>query len=397
MAETSRDALFSWIDELLQGGDIEAAFGQLVERFKCERHYQYVFEARLLQKRLELQLPLVSPPALSELPADIRARYQEGYVRAAREVGDLFLADGNIPRAWPYFRALGDLKPVVDALDTFDIAPDTPESQELLNATIQVAFQEDVHPRRAVELVLKHYGMCRAITTFGAYPRQEGREESLLLLLRSLHTEIVENLKRDIEAVEGSRPASDSISALTQGREWLFENNTQHTDSSHIVGLLRVAAEIDDRDVLRFASDIADYGTHLGEMFQYLDDPPFERVYEDYGIYLRGLTGEDVERAVKHFDAKAAACDPRRAGPRPAEVLVKLLCRLERYDDAIRASRRYLADGAPEDPSCPSLAQLCEMAGDFEQLKQIAKDRSDPLSYAAAVLKMRPASGDVTR
>ncbi len=397
MADTSRDALFSWIDELLQGGNIDAAFAQLVERFRCEKQYQHVFEARLMQKRLELQLPLVSPPALSELPADIQARYQEGYVRAAREVGALFLADGNIPRAWPYFRALGDLKPVVDALDAFDVTPDTPELQELLNATIHVAFQEDVHPRRALELVLKHYGMCRAISMFGAYPRQEGREESLQLLLRSLHWEIVENLKRAIEAVEGRSPGSDSISTLIQGRAWLFENNTQHTDSSHLIGILKVAADIGDRDTLRLAIDMADYGTHLGEMFQYVDDPPFERVYEDRGIYLRALIGEDVEGAVTHFDAKAAACDPRRHGPGPAEVLVKLLFRLGRYDAAIAASRRYLSEDAPEDPSCPSLVQLCEMAGDFAQLKQIAKDRSDPLSYAAAVLNMRPAPDDVTR
>ena len=60
-------------------------------------------------------------------------------------------------------------------------------------------------------------------------------------------------------------------------------------------------------------------------MFRSSDDPPFERVYEDRGVYLRALLGEDVDRAVKHFDEKAAASDPDRDGSRPAEVLVELL------------------------------------------------------------------------
>ena len=44
-------------------------------------------------------------------------------------------------------------------------------------------------------------------------------------------------------------------------------------------------------------------------------------------------------------------------------------------------------DAAPEDLSCPSLPQLCQMAGDFEQLKQVARQQSDPLSYMAALFK----------
>ena len=104
-------------------------------------------------------------------------------------------------------------------------------------------------------------------------------------------------------------------------------------------------------------------------------------------IYLKALVGEDVDRAVRHFDEKAAASDGDRDGYRPAEVLVELLTRLERYDDAIKAFRRYLMDAAPEELSCLSLLQLCQMAGDFEQLKQVAKQQSDPLSYMAALVQ----------
>ena len=66
---------------------------------------------------------------------------------------------------------------------------------------------------------------------------------------------------------------------------------------------------------------------------------------------------------------------------------MQLLVRLARYDDAINAFRRYLIDVPPEELSCPSLLQLCQMAGDFEQLKQVAKEQRDPLSYMAALIQ----------
>ncbi len=278
--------------------------------------------------------------------------------------------------------------PIIRALDAFDVPdPDTAEAQEALGSTIQIAFQDGLHPRKGFELILKHYGLCRAITMFSAYPQEEGRSDSLRLLVQSLHGQLVENLSRAISDVEGKEPESRSIAALIEGRSWLFENNAQHTDSSHIAPVLELSAQLDDKETLRLAVEIAGYASRLGAMLQYSDDPPFERAYDDRRIYLQALLGEDVERAVRHFDGKAAASDPDRDGYRPAEVLVELLIRLERYDDAISAFRRYLMDATPEELSCPSLLQLCQMAGDFGQLKQVAKQQSDPLSYLAALIQ----------
>ena len=66
---------------------------------------------------------------------------------------------------------------------------------------------------------------------------------------------------------------------------------------------------------------------------------------------------------------------------------MELLIRVGRSDDAINAFRRYLMGAAPEDLSCPSLLQLCQMARDFEQLREVAKQQSDPLSYLAALVQ----------
>ena len=384
----SDEAIFHWLDEVLQDGDAGAAFEQLAGRFRRGKHYRALFDVRLMQKRHELGLPLVSAPAISDLPNELQQPYQDASVQAAREVGELMLAHRNIPQAWPYFRAIGETQPIVDALDAFDMpAAGTPGADAALASTIQIAFQEGLHPRKGFELILTHYGLCRAITMFSAYPRNDGRQESLRLLVRSLHGQLVENLRREISQVEGTHPETDSIPALIDGRDWLFENNAQHTDSSHIGPVLQFSAELDDSDTLRLAVEIADYASRLGPLFQYSGDPPFDRVYQDRGVYLKALLGEDVERAVKHFEAKAADADPEQVGSRPAEVLVELLMRLDRYNEAATAYRRYLMDVAPDTLSCPSLLQLCQMAGDFEQLKRVAKEQGDPLSYMAALIQ----------
>ena len=91
------------------------------QRFRRDKQYRGLFDARLMQKRLELGLPLVSTAGIGDVPKELQQAYQDASVHAAREVGELILADRNIPQAWPYFRAIGDTGPIIQALDTFDV------------------------------------------------------------------------------------------------------------------------------------------------------------------------------------------------------------------------------------------------------------------------------------
>jgi hypothetical protein len=371
-------SVFRELERSFQTGGAEAAFACLVQKFLEEKSYAQLFQARLLKKRFELGLSLVPSSTFENLPSGSRQAYEAAFIEAAREAGDLFLAEGDIPKAWPYFRAIGDSASIKAAIDRV-------EQHENLPAIIDIAFQEQVHPRKGFELILRHYGLCRAISSVFQYPDPETRKDCIALLIRNLHSELIENLKRALARAEGKAPESSDISRLIADRSWLFADNTYYIDTSHVVSVVQYSLELSDRETLELALQLAEYGTCLGPMFQRCGNPPFER-FEDYAVYLRGLLGKEPDTAVAHFRRKLAELDPMETGTAPAQVLVGLLGRLERYSEAIAISLEHLKNTDANQLACPSALQLCYMAGDFQQLRNISAEQGDLISFTAALV-----------
>jgi len=69
---------------------------------------------------------------------------------------------------------------------------------------------------------------------------------------------------------------------------------------------------------------------------------PFEDIYRDHAIYLHALLGEDLEAAIGHFKAKIVAQDDPMSAIRCSQVLVGLLVRRERYQEAMQISLEHL-------------------------------------------------------
>jgi len=368
------DDPFDALEAALRRGP-DAGFELLIERFRQEKKYPLLFETRVMQSRHALGLPLVQNGSLADLPEDKRAAQESAYIDAAREVGALFLADGDIPRAWHYFRAIGESVPVAAAIE--QLAP--AENQE---AVIEIALHERVHPRKGFELILADYGLCRAITFLDQYPDPTTRDDCIRLLVRTLHQELVESLRRVIAKTESSAPETHRVSELISGRGWLFGEYDYYVDTSHLVSILRFSLALEDRETLALAAELAEYGKCLSPMFQYRSDPPFDGGYGDFAIYLRALMGDCVEEAVAHFRNKA-----RDADPQPAEAVVTLLARLGRYGEAIDVIVEHLGGVDASRLQCPSLFQLCQMAGDYGRLRELARERGDLLHFAAGTMQ----------
>ena len=374
---------FQEIETLLAEREPAAAFDFLLERFRAEENFPLIFETRLMKKRHELGLPLIPTETLNGLDAETQRAYDDGSMEAAREVGGLFLAKGDLGRAWPYYRAVGEITPIRDAIE----AVPSSDGEGNLDDVIQVAFNEGVHPTKGFELILANHGTCRAITCFGQYPAVEGREESARLLITTLHSEIVANIKRVIKEKDGAAPETDSLPEIMEGREWLFEGNCYYVDTSHVGSCIQFGPDLHDEATLRLLIDLTEYGKRLSEMFQYAGEPPFETLYEDYGVYLRCLVGDDVDEGVRYFREKVASYHPDEIGSAPGQVVVKLLVRLGRFAEAIEAFDQFLTDADPTYLSCPNRIQLCQMGGQFDELRKSAEAKGDLLTFAAARLQ----------
>jgi len=380
LSPVQSDDPYQLIEQTVASDGAASALDLLARKFITEKQYPRLFETRLMQKRLELGLPLIQLGAIDTMPEPARTQYENGVRAAAREAGTAFLADGDIQRAWPYFRAVGDRETIATAIEN-----STPGDQ--IEALIDIALGERVHPRKGLELVIAQHGICRAITYFEQFPDLEQREACLILLVRTLHAELVANLKLAIKQREGGAPATTSIPGLIADREWLFGEYDAYVDTSHVINVVRFAPDLLDEGAIRLALELCDYGAHLSAQFKMRGEPPFEDIYRDHAIYLRALLGEDVDAAVAHFQAKIAAYDDPLSAIRSAQVLVGLLVRRERFKDAMQISLEYLRGADPNQLACPTLFQICQLAGDAKWLKELARAQGDLLIFAAGAIQ----------
>lgn len=362
--------LFPELDELLAARGGAAGLEFLIDQFKTSGEYGLLFEASLMKRRFELGLPLIQTDSISS------DEYQNFVVEAARETGRLFLEAGKIERAWPYFRAISEPQPVADAIEKA-------EPREGIDPVIGIAFQEGVHPRKGLELILAQHGMCRAITAFGMQAVSKDRDQCIALLASSLYREVVDRMGRVIEAREGAAPATQKLLELVDGRDWLFGEWDYYVDTSHLTSVIPYGTEMKDRAVLETFHELCEYGKRLSPNFHTAGIPPFEKQYEAYDHYFLALLGTGAEEHLNYFRRQIAECDPEVVGDAPGRALVKLLVAIGRPGEALDVLLNSVFEDAPYGVPVPTALQLCHQTQNFAKMTELAKDRGDLLSYTA--------------
>jgi hypothetical protein len=81
------------------------------------------------------------------------------------------------------------------------------------------------------------------------------------------------------------------------------------------------------------------------------------------------------------------ATDLEQVGSGPAQLVVNLLVRLERQQEALDVYLKYLRKTDPTQLNCPNAVQLCQMASAYDRLKEVSLQDNDLLSFAAASLQ----------
>src|SRR5262249_54405799 len=155
-----------------------------------------------------------------------------------RHVGHLFLADGNVPQAWVYFRMINEPEPIREALEKHQ-----PKEGEDLDPLVQIAFYENVHPKRGFDWALERYGLCSSITTLSNHelPQMDVRRYCIGKLVRTLYRELRDRLAAEIERHEGTAPKAESVRELMAGRDWLFADEFAHVDTSHLGAVVQMS------------------------------------------------------------------------------------------------------------------------------------------------------------
>jgi hypothetical protein len=365
------------------------AIDRLCVRLREDKDYRSLFYALLMKRRQELGVsPIPTGPA-ADLPASVHAPYEEAIREAGRHIGQLYLTEGNIGEAWFYFRMLGEPDPVTRAL-----ANHVPKEDADLQPLVHLAFYEGLSPKKGFDWILDRYGICNAITTLGSQELPhppEVKRYCIGRLVRALYNELRERLLADIERQEGQIPAHDankpSVRDLITSRKTLFADGFAHIDTSHLSSVVQMSIQLEPGEELNLARELCAYGELIPKQFQYNTDPPFEDLYRDYGVYLSILAGDHVEEGLAHFRAKADSADPETVGTYPAQVLVNLLLRLGRSDEALAVARRHLTTADTRYLSCPGVLDLCQRAGDFRTFAEVAREQGDAVHYLAGLIQ----------
>src|SRR5437879_7376751 len=201
-------SLFDELERTLRSKGPQAATVQLCTSLRVQKDYGNLFYAMLLKRRHELGVSPVPTEAAQELPESAHAPYEDAIREAGGLVGQLYLDQGDIPRAWMYYRMLGETAPVAGALENYRFKEEE-DPQQL----IEIAFHQGVHPRKGFDWILDRYGICSAITQVSGqeFPQLEFRQYCVRGLVRALYEQLRGRLAEDITGREGKAPSEQAI------------------------------------------------------------------------------------------------------------------------------------------------------------------------------------------
>jgi hypothetical protein len=153
--------------------------------------------------------------------------------------------------------------------------------------------------------------------------------------------------------------------------------------------VVRIARLLDDKQLVRLARELTEYGRRLDTQYQFAGDEPFAEVYPSHALFFGAQLGVTVDEAVEFFRDKAQSLNIETEGSMPAEIYIALLARIGRWQEAMEASARLLPAGTRTAGFAPSLLELSKLAGDYAVLRDSSRGRGELLPYAVALISER--------
>jgi tetratricopeptide (TPR) repeat protein len=376
--------IYEQLDSLVESGEPNAALDALIAHLRQNHLYHELFEALKMRLRTQLGLPAAQAEQEPQLDEAQELELERGLIDACRQVGELFLKQGKIREGWMYMRPVGDREVAAKALAAVEANDDN------VDALLEVLLHEGVDIARGYRISLERMGTCSSITMFeqalAARPRSD-QQIAAKILLEHVHRELFENLKRDISQRQKAEPSGETCEQLLEEHPDLLGDGSYHMDTSHLASTVRFARVLDDPESLRRGLDITAYGRRLHPQYQYPGEEPFLDLYPASGAFFRALLGQQVDAGIRYFTQKADSLDQEQFGLVAVEVLIDLLSRCGRHQEALAAFAKRIPADARTMGIAPTLLQLSRRLGKYEEMQSICKQREDLLGYTAALLQ----------
>ena len=409
------DDIFAQLATTADAAGAAVMFDTLAASLKARGRWHALFDLRLLEARISLDLP-----ATGELtgrggegdvsPAD-RDQLDERSLAACREVGWPLLEAGQVAAAWMYLRAAAAPAEVAEKLAALAHGItasegnlqnlDDEETASRLQEIVHVALWEGLDPALGIDLIIRTQGTCNSITAYEqAVSRLPARRQAPAagVLVHHLHHEVASALAADLTQRGAAVTATDtSVASIIPLLDLLREiggadDASIHVDVSHLQSVLRIARVCTDRPTIEKAWELAVYGCRLPEEVTYPGEAPFENVAEASRLFYGALLGRDVDEALRYFRRAAATARVEESGTLPADTLVYLLWRLGRPAEALHAAlERPAENGMPSGMQIsgmlPSLVELARQGNALDMLRAACRSRGDEITFAATFTK----------
>jgi len=347
-----------------------------------------LFDLRLVQERQRLGLPLDRRTPIDDVEEPLRSQLEAGYLGACREVGELLLDAGRLREAWMYLRPAGDKLSLRRRLA--QVVLDDERADEL----IELSLFEGVDPERGYAWLLGRNGTCNAITALDGLSAQLGVDDlraCAAVLVRHVYGELQGNLRGHLHRISGKPPGSLSVVELIDRHPELLADGSYHLDASHLASTMRYARVLTDRDLVAKALEIAEYGCRLPADLQYPGEAPFEELFAAHRLLLKATLGHDVNEALDYFGGKAGAPTEDAQNTSAVETYLILLARTGRDADGLAAYAKLVAKDQVLSTYAPTLLELAQRSGQWQEFDRICRERDDVLSFAAGALASRQA------
>ena len=381
---TFEPAAFDRLKAALAIGGPTAAAEALIAELRNAEDFNSLFYALLLKKRIELGVsPFPTGPS-ADLPAHTHEPYEAAIRDAGRHVGGIFLERGELPKAWTFFRMLGEPEPVRAALENYQPKPD-----DDIYPLIEIAWQGGVLPKKGFDLILDRHGVCSAITTVSSSDlntNPELRDYCIGRLVRAIHEQLTERLRGDLEGRGNTVPTGISIKQMAEEHPELFADDSYHIDTSHLSSVCQMSMYLPAGRENDRARELCEYGRRLSPNIRGGGgEAPFEELYDDFLPFLNVVAGVDVEEGLARFKAKAER-EAAEGASYAAQVYINLLVRVNRLREAFEAAKAMLTNEDERALICPSVGELAKRLNDFEAMAEAAKARNDAVGFLAGLI-----------